>query len=75
MGIFSGQSAAAPPYVPSLPPPPPPPPTPVDQNAVAAAKQTQAKLAASGGFGGTIATGGQGVASTAPVAMKTLLGQ
>jgi len=53
----------------------PPPPTPVDQAAETAAKQTQARLAAAGGVGGTIATSGQGVTAPAQTTLKTLLGQ
>jgi hypothetical protein len=74
MGIFSPSPPSAP-YVPPLPAAPPPPAAPVDQAAETAAQQTQARLAAAGGFGGTIATGGQGVTTPAPTTMKTLLGQ
>ncbi len=37
--------------------------------------RTKAQLAASGGFGGTIATGSQGATGNARVQGKTLLGQ
>ena len=74
MGIFSPpQQPAA--YVPPLPPAPPPPPTPVDPAAEKAAAETRARYAAAGGFGGTLLTGGQGVASPPMVSGKTLLGQ
>lgn len=62
------------PYIPPMPTPPPPPPTPVDKGAEDAAKRTQAQLAAAGGFGGTILTGGQGVSGPAMVMNKSLLG-
>jgi hypothetical protein len=58
-----------------MPAPPPPPPTPVDRAAEDAALRTKAQLAAAGGFGGTIATSGQGVTTPARVQGKTLLGQ
>lgn len=58
-----------------MPAPPPPPPTPVDKASVDAAARTKAQLAAAGGFGGTIATSGQGVTDPAKVQGKTLLGQ
>jgi hypothetical protein len=74
MGIFSSPTPSAP-YVPLLPAPPPPPPTPVDKAAEDSARQTQSRLAAAGGFGGTILTGGQGVTAPAQTSMKTLLGQ
>lgn len=72
MGIFSSPQL---PYAPPLPAAPPPPPTPVDKAAEDAAKQTQARLAASSGFGSTLLTGGQGVAAPASTTLKTLLGQ
>jgi hypothetical protein len=72
MGIFSASPPATP-YVPPLPAAPPP--APVDPAAETAARQTQARLAAAGGFGGTIATGGQGVTAPAATTFKTLLGQ
>ena len=40
-----------------------------------AAARTKAQLAAAGGFGGTIQTGGQGVTAPAFTTNKTLLGQ
>jgi hypothetical protein len=73
MGIFSPPSIAYAP--PNLPAPPPPPPTPVDKTVEDAAARTRAQLAAAGGFGGTLLTGGQGVGPPAPVGSKTLLGQ
>jgi len=73
MGIFSPPTSV--PYVPPLPAAPPPPPTPVDKAAEDAARQTQARLAASSGFGGTLLTGGQGVTAPAATTPKTLLGQ
>jgi hypothetical protein len=73
MGIFS-QASQQQPYVPQFTPPPPGP-TPVDRTVVDTAKRKQADLAASGGFGGTLLTGGQGVSDTATVQKKTLLGQ
>lgn len=75
MGTLFGGGGAPAPYVPPMPAPPAPPPTPVDQGAVTAAQQTKQRLAAAGGFGGTVLTGGQGV--TAPAVTtnnKTLLG-
>ncbi len=54
---------------------PPPPPTPVDKAATDAAARTKAQLAAAGGFGGTVLTGGQGVTAPALTTNKTLLGQ
>lgn len=72
MGIFS---APASPYVPPLPAAPPPPPTPLDKPAEDAARRTQARLAASSGFGGTLLTGGQGVTAAPMTGNKTLLGQ
>ncbi|MBS0541577.1 MAG: hypothetical protein JSR47_22620 [Proteobacteria bacterium] len=72
MGIFSSPQL---PYAPPLPAAPPPPPTPVDKAAEDAAKQTQARLAASSGFGNTLLTGGQGVSAPASTTLKTLLGQ
>lgn len=72
MGLFSGGSSQ--PYVPPMPATPPPAPTLVDKAVVTAAEQTKAKLAASGGFGGTMTTGGQGVEDQARVQNKTLLG-
>ena len=74
MGIFSPSPPAAP-YVPPLPAAPPPPPAPLDQAAETAARQTEARLASAGGFGATIATGGQGVTRPAATTLKTLLGQ
>jgi len=72
MGIFSPPSI---PYAPPMPALPPPPPTPVDKAASDAAARTKAQLAAAGGFGGTILTGGQGVTTPALTTNKTLLGQ
>lgn len=72
MGLFSPPSI---PYAPPMPAPPPPPPTPVDKTAEDAAARTKAQLAAAGGFGGTIQTGGQGVTTPAFTTNKTLLGQ
>ncbi len=72
MGLFNSPSTPTPPPMPA---PPPPPPTPVDKMAEDAAMRTKAQLAASGGFGGTIATGSQGVGGNARVQGKTLLGQ
>jgi hypothetical protein len=57
-----------------MPAPPPPPPTPVDKTVEDAANRTKSSLAAAGGFGGTLATGGQGVTGPARVQGKTLLG-
>jgi hypothetical protein len=73
MGIFSPPVQT--PYVPPLPAAPPPPPTPVDKAAEDAAAQTKARLAAAGGYGGTLLTGGQGVQAPAMTTNKTLLGQ
>ena len=50
-------------------------PTPVDKAASDAANQTKARLAAAGGVGGTMLTGGQGVTAPAQTTFKTLLGQ
>jgi len=73
MGIFSPPSL---PYAPPmLPAPPSPVPTPVDKAAEEAAARTRAQLAAAGGFGGTLLTGGQGVTGPALVQRKTLLGE
>jgi hypothetical protein len=58
-----------------MPTPPAAPPTPVSAQAEDAAARTKASLAAAGGYGGTIQTGGQGVSGTAMVQNKTLLGQ
>ena len=58
-----------------MPAPPPPPPTPVDKTVEDAAARTKAQLAAAGGFGSTILTGGQGVTTPALTTNKTLLGQ
>jgi len=58
-----------------MPAPPPTAPTPVDKEVEAAAARTKAQLAASGGFGGTLLTGGQGVTAPARTSNKTLLGQ
>jgi hypothetical protein len=57
-----------------MPAPPPEPPKPVDRASVEAASRTKAQLAAAGGYGGTIATSGQGDTSSANVQGKTLLG-
>ncbi len=72
MGIFGSPQT---PYAPPIPAAPPPPPTPVDKGAEDAAARTKAQLAAAGGYGGTMATSGQGVGGTASVQMKSLLGQ
>jgi len=72
MGLFSPPST---PYAPPMPAPPPPPPTQVDKTVEDAAARTKAQLAAAGGFGGTIQTGGQGVTTPALTTNKTLLGQ
>jgi hypothetical protein len=73
MGIFSPPSIPyAPPMMPASPPSPP---TPVDKAASDAAERTKAQLAASGGFGSTLLTGGQGVSAPARTGNKTLLGQ
>ena len=74
MGILSGAPSGGTPYVPPLPAAPPPPPTPVDKAASDAANLTKARLAASGGVGGTIATSGQGVTAPVVTTNKTLLG-
>ena len=47
----------------------------VDKTVEDAAARTKAQLAAAGGFGGTIQTGGQGVTTPAFTTNKTLLGQ
>ncbi len=73
MGIFNTPTPSY--YVPPLPPAPPPAPSPVDPAIVRAAEQTKAKLAASGGYGTTNPTGGQGVTGPAYTTRKTLLGQ
>jgi hypothetical protein len=72
MGLFSPPSI---PFAPPMPTPPPPPPTPVDKVAEEAAARTKAQLAAAGGFGNTLRTGGQGVTAPALTTNKTLLGQ
>lgn len=71
MGLFSPPAT---PYVPPMAAPPPSPPTPVDKSVEEAAARTKAQLAAAGGFGGTMLTGGQGVTDPAKVQGKTLLG-
>ena len=73
MGLFTPPTIAyAPPMQPAAPPLPS---TPVDKTAEDAAQRTKAQLAAAGGFGDTLLTGGQGVTARAPVIAKTLLGQ
>ena len=73
MGLFAPPSI---PYAPPMmPAPPPPPPTPVDKTVEDAEARTKAQLAAAGGFGGTMQTGGQGVTTPALTTNKTLLGQ
>jgi len=48
---------------------------PVDKTVEDAAARTKAQLAAAGGFGGTIQTGGQGITAPSFTTSKTLLGQ
>lgn len=72
MGIFGG--SAQQPYIPPMPQAPAPAPTMVDSAVVDAANRKKSELAAAGGFGGTVATGGQGLTDPAKVAGKTLLG-
>ena len=71
MGLFSSPQQQ---YVPPIPSAPPPPPSIVDKDVVDAAQRTKTQLAASGGYGGTNTTGGQGVTDPAKVQGKTLLG-
>jgi hypothetical protein len=71
---FSQPSMPAPP---PLPPMPPPAPTPVDAAVVSGVNEQRKRSASSAGYGGTIATGGLGVATPAFTTAnmgKTMLG-
>ncbi|MBS0520522.1 MAG: hypothetical protein JSR90_17635 [Proteobacteria bacterium] len=72
MGIFSAPST---PYVPPLPAAPPSPPTTADPAVSKAATDAMNRAKAAAGFGSTIATSPQGVATAANTSLKTLLGQ
>jgi len=77
MCVFGSPSSPSMPAMPPTPAAPPPAPTPVDAAVTNSVNEQRKRSAASAGYGGTIATGGQGATTPAFTTAnmgKTLLG-